>query len=326
VSITDMANLIEAATVRQFIDLVHQHADEASRDILDQIPAVLHLCSASPDDQRFSHSAYDIGDVVRMTQDAIYDAEAGRNVFIEGRLIRPGKPHERGGINSTLGVFAVIGDDDFDVGKPFVPYVPASAAIATSKHNGQSWYFLKRAISGSDARELGQRMRDTCGGDHCSGNPVQPYRIPGCVNFPDLKKRARGRVPVPARLLWTSDRTYTHAELLAQWAGAEAPRPDVRNRPHIAQPISLRPAFCRSKARALLAADVTGVDRSSRFMSAVNYAAMGGITAADFEDLCRQYPAGCAEKYLAGRDRLREEIVRCYSKAFDHSRDRQERQ
>jgi hypothetical protein len=56
-------------------------------------------------------------------------------------------------------------------------------------------------------------------------------------------------------------------------------------------------------------------------MSAVNYAAMGGITADKFEAIARQYPAGCAEKYLTGRDRLREEICRCYRKASNHSRD-----
>jgi hypothetical protein len=312
-----MNNLIHSETVRQFIDLVHQHADEASRDIPDQIPAVLHLCSMSPDAQRFNHSEYSIGDVVRMTQDATCDAAAGMNVYIEPRLVRPGKPHERGGFISTLAVFAVVGDGDHDTGKPFLPCVPASAVVETSPGNDQNWYFLKRAIGRGDGQELGRRMRDACGGDHCSGNPTQPFRIPGCPNYPDLKKRARGRVPVPARLLWTSDRTYTHAELLAQWAGAEAPPRDIPSPScSIARPISHRPAFCRSKARALLAADVTGIDRSSRFMSAVNYAAMGGITAEDFEDLCRQHPAGCAEKYLTDRDRLREEIVRCFGKAM----------
>jgi hypothetical protein len=313
-----MTSLIHRQTVRQFVDLVHQHADEAIRDIPDRTPAELHLCSMSPDDQRFSHSTYNIGDVVRMTQDAICDAEAGKNVFIEPRLVRPGKPHERGGINSTLAVFAIVGDGDHDTGKPFVPCVPASAVVETSPGNDQAWYFLRRAIGRGDGQELGRRMRDTCGGDHCSGNPTQPFRIPGCPNYPDLKKRARGRVPVPARLLWTSERTYAYAELLAKWAGSKPEPRDIISPPSrsIARPISLRPAFCRSKARALLAADVTGVDRSSRFMSAVNYAAMGGITAEDFEDMCRQHPAGCAEKYLAGRDRLREEIVRCYSKAM----------
>jgi RepB DNA-primase from phage plasmid len=312
-----MTNLIHSATVRKFIDLVHQHADDASRDIPDQIPAVLHLCSMSPDDQRFSHSAYDIGDVVRMTQDAICDAEAGKNVYIEPRLIRPGRPHERGGINSTLAVFALVGDGDHDTGKPFVPYVPASAVVETSPGNDQAWYFLDRAIRGDDGRELGRRMRDACGGDHCSGNPVQPYRVPGTLNFPDLKKRARGRVPVPARLLWTSDRVYSHAELLAQWTGAEPPKesPAVHRDP--APLLSERPAFCRSKARALLAADVTGIDRSARFMSAVNYAAMGGMTPEQFEEIAREHPPGCGGKYIDGRDRLREEIVRCFAKAFD---------
>jgi len=74
-----------------------------------------------------------------------------------------------------------------------------------------------------------------------------------------------------------------------------------------------RPAMCRSKARAILAAE--HADRSAAFMSAVNYAVLGGISTEQFEAIARQYPDGAASKYLDGADRLRAEIQRCFAKA-----------
>jgi ribosomal protein L37E len=152
---------------------------------------VIHLCSMAPDDIRFHHSVYNIGDVDRMAHDAVIDADAGMNMYFEPRLVRPGRPGERGGASSTAAVFAIVGDGDFDTGKTFVPAIPASAVVETSPGNDQSWYFLQHAVSADDARALGCQMRDACGGDHCSGNPTQPYRIPGLPNFPNLKKRER---------------------------------------------------------------------------------------------------------------------------------------
>jgi hypothetical protein len=41
---------------------------------------------------------------------------------------------------------------------------------------------------------------------------------------------------------------------------------------------------------------------------------MGGITAVELETIARQHRGGCVAKYLEGRDRLREEICRVYTK------------
>jgi hypothetical protein len=52
-------------------------------------------------------------------------------------------------------------------------------------------------------------------------------------------------------------------------------------------------------------------------MSAINYAVLGGMTAEQFEAIARDHSRGCSGKYLAGRDRLREEIMRRYAKAAE---------
>ena len=189
------ADLIDPVAVRKHISMVHEHAAAAIYGLRHSRPVVLQLCSRAPDDSRFCTSAYNIGDVEHMTVDALIDAEAGKNCFVEPRLVRPSKfASERGGFGDTMAVFALVGDSDSDTNKPFTAKLPASALIETSPDNEHRWYFLNRAIGDGDAVELGQLMRNSCGGDGCTGVPTQPFRIAGTPNYPDKRKRARNRV------------------------------------------------------------------------------------------------------------------------------------
>ena len=300
-------DLIDPNTVRKFIAVVHERAAAAIYGLRDPRPAVLHLCSMSPDDKRFYTSAYNVGDTERMTRHALIDAEAGKNVFVEPRLVRASaRPNERGGLYDTQAVFAAVGDSDSDTGKPFTPRTTATAVIETSPGNDHSWFFLKHAIGAADAQELGQLMRQACGGDHCTGNCVQPFRLAGTPNYPNTKKIARGRIVVPTRILRITDRTYTAAELREVFA---EPRPSPRQQKDVITSVG----YSRMKVQALLSAG-PGDDRSAAFFSAINHAVIAGVTPDQFEELCREFPYGCAGKYLGHRDRLREEIERCYGK------------
>jgi hypothetical protein len=301
-------DLVDPTAVHKFVSLVHRRA-AAAIDGMNPPPCLLHLCSAAPNEERFYTSAFNIGDVEHMTEAALIDTHAGRNVFIEPRLIRPGRPNERGKLNATLAVFAVVADSDSDTGKPFVPSVPASVTVETSPpENAHHWYFLKRAIGASDAQELGRMMREHDGGDHCSGVPTQPFRCVGTANYPDSKKIERGRVPVTTRIRDISRRLYMADELKEIFA---KPRPSPRR--NLADGIAASAGYSRMKVQAILSAG-PGDDRSAQFFSAVNHAVIAGVTPDQFERLCREYPYGCAWKYLEHRDRLREEIERAYNK------------
>jgi hypothetical protein len=304
--------LIDPDTVRKHVAMVHEHAAAAIHGLPHSRPAVLQLCSMSPDDRRFYSSAYNVGDVEHMTEDALIDAEAGKNVFIEPRLVRPGRPNERGGVGDTMAVFAAVADVDNDTNKPFSANLPPSALIETSPDNEHRWFFLRRAIGVADAVDLGRMMRESCGGDHCSGNPVQPFRVAGTPNYPNRKKLQRGRVIGPTRLIWSTERVFTFEQLQAHFA-ANMPEPEPRPALLPKSTETRRPAYCRSRARAILVAD-PGDDRSAQFMQAARYAAMGGMTVEQFEAVAREHRGGCAAKYLEGRDRLREEIDRCFTK------------
>ena len=109
-----------------------------------------------------------------MTKAAIINAEAGRNVYIEGRTVTPGlRPEERGKIGATVGVFAFVIDRDADRGKAGrLINGDASAVVETSSGNTHEWLFLSRALSATAAK------------DHWHGNPqgMRRRRLQRCCH------------------------------------------------------------------------------------------------------------------------------------------------
>lgn len=53
-----------------------------------------------------------------------------------------------------------------------------------------------------------QQIRDICGGDNCQ-NIDRVMRVPGTINWPDVRKRERGRVPVLSTIM----RRWDNADL-----------------------------------------------------------------------------------------------------------------
>ena len=243
--------LIDEPTVRKFLTLLHDRAAAALSH--ERRPGVLQLVSIDPDGG-VTYSLFAIGDIDHMLEAVRVDAEAGRNTYIETRTVRPGRPKERkpgrGKADATIGLFAFVIDSDADKGRAGrVDHIDgnASAIIETSPGNRHIWLFLRRALNAADAKRLGDMIRKSTGADHNTGTVTQPYRIAGTPNFPDAKKRARGRVVVPTRLISVSDKLWTPAEIEARFStdGVQAtksqPRRNVagalnRNAPHRSTP------------------------------------------------------------------------------------------
>jgi len=87
------ADLVEdEPTVRKFVTLLHSRAAAALSH--ERRPGVVQLVSIAPDDSGMSVSPFEIGDVDQMVEAALVDARAGRNVYVETRTVRPGRPNE----------------------------------------------------------------------------------------------------------------------------------------------------------------------------------------------------------------------------------------
>jgi hypothetical protein len=70
--------LSDADTVRKFLEPLHSRAAAALSHL--RRPGLLQLVSIDPDDRGMSYSPFAIGDVDRMVEAVLIDAEAGRNV------------------------------------------------------------------------------------------------------------------------------------------------------------------------------------------------------------------------------------------------------
>jgi len=263
-----------------------------------------------------SASPFAIGDIDSMVEAALINARANKNVYVEARTVRPGRPTERGRgkLESTIGCFALVIDRDADTGKGGHSNGADTTVVETSPGNSQEWLFIGRALDAGDAKPLGETVRKATNTDHDTGVVTQPYRVPGTPNFPNQKKAARGRVAVPTKLIRVSDKSWTPNEIEAAFSAAKV---QAKPRKKFAGASkqngdSSTPAAVRRRLACKVSADM---DRSAQFQSAVNAAVRAGMTADQIEAEMRQHPDGCASKYLETGDRLRAEIDRSYAKA-----------
>ena len=94
-------------------------------------------------------------------------------------------------------------DSDADKNMAWIPPVGVrpTLVVETSPNNHQFWFFFERALSPKRAQRLGESLRRVTGGDADTGNPCQPYRIGGTINYVNKIKIARGRVITPTLFL-----------------------------------------------------------------------------------------------------------------------------
>jgi hypothetical protein len=75
----------------------------------------------------------------------------------------------------------------------------------------------------ADAEGINRALIDEYRGDRGTGNVDRLLRLPGTINFPDARKQARGRVPMPARLIETNDLSYDDIAFPTATKGIEQP-------------------------------------------------------------------------------------------------------
>jgi putative DNA primase/helicase len=199
-----VANTVDSNEVRKFIEIIVAQALTATKDLKE--PGVLQITLIHPlseDVETIYRYALNLPKLVeRMTAEAVSASEAGLNVYIEGRTVRRGlRAKQRGEAKDTVAVFALVVDSDADKNEAWTPNVPVSLGVVTSPGNEHSWLFWERALDPNTGQEFGTRLRAATKTDKPTGNITQPYRIAGTVNYPNNKKKQRGRVNVSTRML-----------------------------------------------------------------------------------------------------------------------------
>ena len=293
----------DPAVVRVFVETIHAAAATAFKGA--DRPGLLQLGRIHPADGKYLSLRYRIGDVEQMTAQAVRDANAGFNVYIEGRTVSE-TATGRGDAAATRGVFAFVIDDDADKGKGARSSVAASMVVSSSPGNTHQWIFLDRALTADQATPLGKALRETVGGDSATGNPTQPFRVAGTPNFPNRAKLARGRVVTTTKILEAAGKTWSTEDLRAAFPARPQPEASAASGTRATG----KSGRTSDKATEILAK--VGGDRSGLFHAAAAAAFADDLTVDDFEDLVRRHPDGCGGKYLKSSDRLRREIERSW--------------
>ena len=202
----------DRSEVRKFLKIIIEQARTATKHLKD--PGLLQISLLHPSSEEMVPYRFALDDpklIERMTDEAIAASEAGHNVYIEGRTVRRGlSGKQRGELKDSVAVFALVVDSDADKNEAWTPTAPVSLSVESSPGNAHSWFFFERALDSERGRELGERLRAATKTDKPTGNVTQPYRIAGTVNYPNDKKRARGRVSCwthilgfDPKVLWT---------------------------------------------------------------------------------------------------------------------------
>jgi hypothetical protein len=297
---------VQTSTVREFMHIIAAQAKTATAGL--ERPGLLQMSRLHPESEQLVPSRYMIGDVEHMVAAAVSDSEAGHNLYIEGRTVCEDlRGPVRGKLADTIAVFALVVDSDADKQMGWSPTAHVSMTVETSPGNSQFWFFLREAVSPELAQKLGERIRRAVGSDHDTGNPTQPYRVAGTVNYPSNKKIARGRVTVPTRLVeFDPEVLWTPEDIEQAFPLVEQPKPDGDGT-GTADEADIPPDTMRIIRHGV----ATDRDRSHVFWNVVVALKRLGWTADGITELLERHPEGIAQKY---EGRLRQEIERIYGK------------
>jgi hypothetical protein len=167
-------------------------------------------------------------------------------------------------------------------------------------------------IPAAEAKSLGERIRASTGADHDTGNPVQPYRVAGTINFPNKGKQARGRVTTPTRVVSVTARLWTPTELIEAFPLPE-PKTNGGGRHHgeTGSHGSFDENDIPAELMVLIRDGVEEPHRSEQFFGAVAALKRLGWTIDGITVLLEKFPNGIGAKF-AGR--IRAEVERAFGK------------
>ncbi len=309
---------IDETTVYDFVALLHEQAATALDGVT--MPGVMNLCRFLPDRGFDSVFRFPVGDISGMAEQAVADARAGFNVYVEGRTVRPGLGRKlRGSAADTVGVFALVIDSDADKGKAGQSRLTPSLVVETSPGNSHQWLFLDRAIGHAKAAALGDAVRSS-GGDSATGKPDQPYRVAGTPNYPDQRKRERGRDTCQTRILAASGAVYSASAIAGAYPHANGNGAADDNGDEDAE-LSVEEllAFLDPKLRDDIArAPEPGEDRSAAAFSVILRLIQYEFSDAAIRTIFTAHADGIGQRYVRDGKDLVADIARAHKKSGEH--------
>ncbi|MBO9175450.1 MULTISPECIES: DNA-primase RepB domain-containing protein [unclassified Rhizobium] len=267
-----------------------------------------------------SHHA--VGDVEGMVDAIVAHAETpNANCYICPNLMRPSLGRGmKGSEADVVAVLALVADLDDDTGRSGEMPLEPSYVVESSPGNYQCFLLLDRPLDPAEAKPIARSLKLAANADHCTIDISHVWRVPGCLNWPNAKKLARGRPPEPASVtiaepwdgsLISVDELRT---VLEPWQSNTESHSPVT----IGDLPSLNDFEISARAAEMLAADDVG-DRSHWASKVVEQLAFDGLTA---EQACAAFLSATGNWFAryASRD-PRIDFIRLWSKFGAHHAD-----
>lgn len=202
------ADLSEEEMARMFLTLIHQ-----------ECPGQLQIRTIHPTTNATkSYWPKSLDEAVRI---ALNQSDSW-NVYFGVSTRRDQSSGKKSNVSHFPGVWVDLDFKDFEGGeedaREKLEAFPLKPTLLVHSSGGFHPYFLlDEAIMVTPEslpmlEALNKAFATALGGDHCH-SIEHILRIPGTMNFPDEKKRLRGRVPEPVRLLWHDGPRYTLKQL-----------------------------------------------------------------------------------------------------------------
>ncbi|MDX0426820.1 hypothetical protein BMJ32_12930 [Sinorhizobium medicae] len=227
-------------------------------------------------------SHHPVGDLDGMVDAVMAHAETpNANCYICPNLMRPNLERGKKGAEAdVLAVLAIVADMDDDTGRAGEMPIDPNLVIESSPGNFQCFLLLDKPLPPAEAKPLAMALKRAANSDHCTVDVSHVWRVPGCLNWPNAKKLARGRSPNPSavRIAQPWDGSLTAVDELSAALQPWLSAPVVVSTVSLGDLPSLDGIELSATAAELLAADDVG-DRSIWASKVVEQLAFDGLTA-----------------------------------------------
>jgi hypothetical protein len=255
-----------------------------------------------------------------------------KSLAVHRRDLRPGGKGYEKDIVAVLGLVSDFDDEDAPRWAERLP-IPPNYVIETSADRFQASYLFDRPCSVAEAKPIAERLKDFARCDHGTIDLSHVWRIPGALNWPNVKKIAGGRPREPqvARVVlpWNGTRPAL-ADLAAALPG-QLPELDALDRSNgatgpvqrFAEPvpsvemISLLVKALPDNLQKLITEPSD--DRSKAIFSTVKELNKRGFDRGIIRRIIQVHPRGIGAKHV-GRNDLDLDIDRILSKISKLSR------
>ena len=170
----------------------------------------LHLCSIVPDGG--CTGRWFGANFLAATEWAVAKSLSGNNVYWTTNQVAEGCNKKPGKADIVAARFAHVDIDPPKSGGPLDKLQTQSELLALSvpptliidSGGGlQAFWRLSGPASPAEVESVNRSLAERLGGDNCH-NIDRLMRLPGTVNYPNAKKRAAGRIPSLAKVIYDS--------------------------------------------------------------------------------------------------------------------------